>query len=237
MTTATTIANGNMIMLAHGGGGQLTDELIQQSILPRLGNKVLGQLLDAGIVEPFGEDAPAITIDSYVVSPWRFPGGDIGYLSVCGTVNDLAVCGAEPMGIALGLIIAEGFARRDLEAVLDSVAAASKLAGVPVVTGDTKVVGHNQGDGVYITTAGIGRRPKGVNLSPGRVRPGDLLVVKRLLTHEHVHIKQVPKQVGFGTSAAMHLIFRRELGMSPSEYRKKFGYCITPRRSQARRTQ
>lgn len=165
------------IVLAHGGGGQLTDELLEQSILPRFGNDVLGQLLDAGVVEPFGDDAPAITIDSYVVQPWQFPGGNIGKLAVCGTVNDLAVCGAQPVGIALGLILTEGFARRDLDTVLDSIAEASQLSGVPVITGDTKVVGHGQGDGIYITTAGIGRRPRHCDLAPTAVRAGDALVV------------------------------------------------------------
>lgn len=164
-------------MLAHGGGGQLTDELLRDGILPRLGNDVLDRLMDAGVAEPFWQDRPAITIDSYVVSPWRFPGGDIGYLSVCGTVNDLAVTGARPVGLALGLIIAEGFAQRDLEAVLDSVARAAALAQVPVVTGDTKVVGRDQCDGIYITTAGLGRKPMRDRLDVNHVRPGDKLIV------------------------------------------------------------
>lgn len=168
---------GEAIVLAHGGGGQLTDELIRRSILPRLGNDVLAQLMDAGITEPFWQERPALTIDSYVVSPWRFPGGDIGTLSVCGTVNDLAVSGAEPVGIAMGLIIAEGFGRADLETVLDSAAAAAQLAGVRVITGDTKVVGHDQADGIYITTAGLGRKRFTTRLGCDRVQAGDVLLV------------------------------------------------------------
>ncbi len=169
--------NGKHIVLAHGGGGQLTDELLQQSILPRLGHGTTEPLLDAGIIEPTGDDHLAITTDGYVVTPWRFPGGDIGRLAVCGTVNDLSVCGAQPLGLALSLIVSEGFARADLEAVLDSVGATAGEAGVPVLTGDTKVVGHNQGDGVYVTTTGIGRIPAGRRLHPRQVRPGDVILV------------------------------------------------------------
>ena len=176
------------LVLAHGGGGQLTDELIASSVLPRLGNSVLNELLDAAVLDlavpgagTAGVTGPrmrvALTIDSYVVQPWRFPGGDIGRLAVSGTVNDLAVSGAKPVGIALGLILAEGFATRDLEAVLDSIAATGEQAGVRVVTGDTKVVGRGQADGIYITTAGVGLVPDGRDLSPKRVKGGDVLVI------------------------------------------------------------
>lgn len=165
------------IMLAHGGGGQLTDELVERSVLPRLGNGVLNELLDAAVLPVTDQTRVALTIDSYVVQPWRFPGGDIGHLAVSGTVNDLAVCGAKPVGVALSLILAEGFAKRDLETVLDSIAATGQQAGVRVVTGDTKVVGRGQADGIYITTAGIGAVPLDRVLSPSQVEPGDVLVV------------------------------------------------------------
>jgi len=165
------------ITLAHGGGGQLTDELLRQSIMPRLGNEALNELLDSALLEINADQRLAMTIDSYVVTPWRFPGGDIGRLAVCGTVNDLAVAGARPLGIALGLIIAEGFARSDLDTVLDSIAAASDEAEVDVVTGDTKVVGAGQADGIYLTTAGVGLVPRGRRPGPERVRPGDKLIV------------------------------------------------------------
>ena len=165
------------IALAHGGGGQLSDALLQQAIVPRLDRGLLGSLLDSATLAAFGEDRPALTIDGYVVTPWRFPGGNIGHLAVCGTVNDLAVAGALPEGIALSLILEEGFPRRDLEAVLEGVAEAADAAGVQVITGDTKVVGRGAGDGVYITTAGLGRVPAARRLGPERVRPGDLLLV------------------------------------------------------------
>lgn len=188
------------IVLAHGGGGQLTDELIHSAVMPRLGNDVLGELLDSGILAPTWGDRPALTIDGYVVQPWRFPGGDIGKLAVCGTVNDLAVCGAKPEALALGLILAEGFAKADLDAVLDSIAATAEQAQVRVVTGDTKVVGRGQCDGVYITTAGFGRRRFETRLGAGRVQPGDAILVSGpigehglavMLAREMPHVQSV----------------------------------------------
>jgi len=168
--------SGGRIMLAHGGGGQLTDSLIAQTILPRLGNDVLRDLLDAAIMEG-GSERLALTIDGYVVQPWRFPGGDIGRLAVSGTVNDLAVCGARPVGLALGMIVCEGFAVGDLDGILRSVAETAAEAGVSVVTGDTKVVGRDQGDGIYLTTAGVGVVRRGLRLHPDQVRPGDVLII------------------------------------------------------------
>ena len=168
---------GGTILLAHGGGGQLTDELLSGSVLPRLGNGLLNELLDSAILPETGGDRLALTIDGYVVQPWRFPGGDIGRLAVCGTVNDLAVCGAKPVAIALGLILAEGFPRANLETVLDSIAATARDANVKIVTGDTKVVGADKGDGIYITTAGIGLVPPGRRLHPDQVQPGDVLII------------------------------------------------------------
>jgi hydrogenase expression/formation protein HypE len=162
------------ITLAHGGGGQLTDELFVSCILPRLGNRVLNELLDSAILP--GTERTALTIDSYIVKPIKFPGGDIGRLSICGTVNDLAVCGAKPLGIALSLILTEGLERGVLDEILDSISATAREAGVRVVTGDTKVVGHGQGDGIYITTAGVGAIGAS-EVHPSSVRPGDVLIV------------------------------------------------------------
>lgn len=170
------ISSGKTIMLAHGGGGQLTDDLLRGCILPRLGNDTLNDMLDAGIVDTDASRV-ALTVDSYVVTPWRFPGGDIGRIAVCGTVNDLAVCGAQPLGLALSLIVSEGFARRDLETVLDSVRHAADEAGVNIITGDTKVIGVGAGDGIYITTAGVGAVPAGRDIRPQAVKGGDVIVI------------------------------------------------------------
>lgn len=166
----------NHIMLAHGGGGQLTDELVNGIILPRLGNSVLNELLDSGVIESAGTRL-AMTIDGYVVQPLQFPGGDIGRLAVSGTVNDLAVCGAEPLGIALSLILTEGLEKSVLETILDSIRTAAREAAVNVITGDTKVVGRGQGDGVYISTAGIGRMMTVRRLHPDQVQPGDAIII------------------------------------------------------------
>ena len=165
------------ILLAHGGGGQLTDELLREAILPRVGNTLLNQLLDSAVFTDWSTGHVALTIDSYVVQPWQFPGGDIGRLAISGTVNDLAVCGAKPIGIALSLILAEGLPRKTLNTVLDSVAATAAEAGVAVVTGDTKVVGQSHADGIYITTAGIGRANPAYRLTIERIQPGDQLLI------------------------------------------------------------
>ena len=162
------------IALAHGGGGQLTDVLLNQIVMPRLNNPALSQLLDSGMI-PGGRFA--LTIDSYVVQPLFFPGGDIGRLAVSGTVNDLAVCGARPQALALSMIMAEGLERKVLERVLDSVATTADEAGVRIITGDTKVVGHGQADGIYLTTAGIGELTGLPVPHPDHVAPGDVLII------------------------------------------------------------
>jgi hydrogenase expression/formation protein HypE len=162
------------VALAHGGGGQLTDALLNQVVLPRLANPALSQLLDSGVI-PGGR--LAFTIDSYVVQPLFFPGGDIGRLAVCGTVNDLAVCGAHIKALALSMILSEGLERGILERVLDSVAATAAEAGVRVITGDTKVVGHGQADGLYLTTAGIGELVGNSLPHPDQVEPGDVIII------------------------------------------------------------
>ncbi len=164
------------VVLAHGGGGQLTDDLIRDAILPRLANSSLQPLGDASEVR-LGSERVLFTTDSYVVQPLVFPGGDIGRLAVCGTVNDLAVSGARPQFLSLGLIIEEGLEMATLERILQSIADTAAEAGVQVVTGDTKVVGKGQGDGLYINTAGVGVRRPGTELSMGRIRPGDVLLV------------------------------------------------------------
>lgn len=169
-------ARRKQVVLAHGGGGQLTDELIAETVLPRLGNPVLDDLLDSAVTED-AHGRLAFTIDGYVVQPLQFPGGDIGRLAVSGTVNDLAVCGAEPLGIALALILEEGLDRGVLEQILDSVHATAKEAGVKVLTGDTKVVARGQADGLYITTSGIGYVSTVRRLHPDQVHAGDVLIL------------------------------------------------------------
>lgn len=176
------------ILLAHGGGGQLTHELIRRVFVPRFANASLSRLDDSAVLEcpsllaSGGQGGRlAFTTDSYVVSPLFFPGGDIGKLAVCGTVNDLSMVGARPLYLSAGFIIEEGLPLAELERVADSMAAAAAEAGVCIVTGDTKVVGRGSADGLFINTAGVGWAPAGVDVSGANARPGDALIVSGAL--------------------------------------------------------
>jgi len=164
------------IVLAHGGGGQLTDDLLRDQVRPRFGNDYLDALDDSAVL-PLGGGEVVFTTDSYVVQPLEFPGGNIGRLAVSGTVNDLAVCGATPSFISLGLILEEGLEMATLERMLDAAAATAGEAGVSIVTGDTKVVARGEADGLYINTAGIGMRRPGIALGADRIEPGDVLLI------------------------------------------------------------
>jgi hydrogenase expression/formation protein HypE len=197
-----------LVDMSHGGGGramaQLIDELFQRSF----DNEWLRQANDqAAFTVPPGRLVMAT--DSHVVSPLFFPGGDIGCLSVHGTVNDVAMSGAVPLYLAAGFILEEGFALADLKRIVESMAAASKEAGVPVVTGDTKVVEKGKGDGVFITTTGVGVVPAGVNISGDRARPGDRILVSGNIGDHGVAIMSLRENLSFETAiqsdtAALH---------------------------------
>ncbi len=163
------------ILLAHGSGGRLSHELVKNSFLSRLGNPWLDKLDDSAVLELSGQIA--FTTDSYVVSPIFFPGGDIGRLAVCGTVNDLAMSGARPVYLSLSLVIEEGLPVADLDKIVDSIQKTAGEAGVKVVTGDTKVVPRGAADKLFINTAGIGVIPPGVNISGSNARPGDVIIL------------------------------------------------------------
>jgi hydrogenase expression/formation protein HypE len=163
------------VLLAHGSGGKLSRELIARKVLPQIANPILAVLDDAAVFDISGR--AAFTTDSYVVSPLFFPGGDIGKLAVCGTVNDLSMVGARPLYISLALIIEEGFPVADLEKVMNSVARTAQEAGVQVVTGDTKVVNRGMADKLFINTSGLGLVPIGVNISGANGRPGDKVIL------------------------------------------------------------
>jgi len=163
------------ILLAHGGGGRLMDELLRRVILPKL-SQTPQPLLDAAYVET-GAGPVCFTTDSFVVRPLFFPGGDIGKLAVCGTVNDLAVAGASPQVLSLALILEEGFALAQLEKILESAAQTARQAGVRIVTGDTKVVEKGAADGLFINTAGIGLPLENVSLGFERIAPGDRILI------------------------------------------------------------
>ncbi len=164
------------ILLDHGSGGRASHELIEKVFVPRFQNPVLNDLNDSAVFELNGARL-AFTTDSYVVDPIFFPGGDIGSLAVCGTVNDLAMRGARPHYLSAGFIIEEGFSVKDLEQILISMEKAAREAGIYVVTGDTKVVPKGNADKIFINTAGVGLIPEGVDISGQNARPGDLVLI------------------------------------------------------------
>jgi len=164
------------ILLAHGGGGQLSDELIRHTIQPRLNNNILAELADSAKLN-LASNLLCFTTDSYVVKPLFFNGGDIGKLAVCGTVNDLAVAGSRPVALALSLIIEEGFEFELLEKILDSISKATRQNDVDIVTGDTKTVEAGAVDKIFINTAGIGTQLAGVDLGFEKIAAGDKVII------------------------------------------------------------
>ncbi len=163
------------ILLDHGSGGKAAFRLISDTLLPTFDNPILSQLNDGAIVEIAGQKL-AFSTDSYVVDPIFFPGGNIGDLAINGTVNDLAMCGATPLYLSIGLVIEEGFPMVDLEKILKSMSLAGKRANVEVVTGDTKVVPVGVADKIFINTSGIGLIPEGVHISSQNAHPGDKII-------------------------------------------------------------
>jgi hydrogenase expression/formation protein HypE len=196
------------IDLSHGAGGRATTQLVDDIFRPAFDNPLLDQGDDQAAF-----DVPAgrmvMSTDAYVVSPLFFPGGDIGSLAVHGTINDLAMAGARPLHLAASYIIEEGFLLADLQRIAVSMGAAARQAGVAVVTGDTKVVERGKGDGVFITTTGIGVVPPGVLLSGNRAMPGDRVIVSGPIGDHGVAIMSLRSNLGFETelvsdSAALH---------------------------------
>jgi hydrogenase expression/formation protein HypE len=190
------------VQLAAGGGGEATKSLIDELILPRLGNPLLDPLTDAAVL-PFDQPGRlCVTTDASVVQPLEFPGGDIGRLAVCGTVNDLAVMGAEPRALTLSMIIEEGLPVAQLTRVLDSVAEAAAEAGVVVAAGDTKVVERGSGDGLYLSTAGVGWLPAGVELGIDRIEAGDKICVTGTIADHGLALMALRE--GLAIDSALH---------------------------------
>jgi hydrogenase expression/formation protein HypE len=166
----------DVVTLAHGSGGKATRALVEAVFVEALDNPLLAPLGDSAILEAGGSRL-AFTTDSYVVKPIFFPGGDIGELAVNGTINDLAVAGARPLALSAAFVIEEGLAVADLRRIAASIGRAATAAGVPVATGDTKVVERGKADGLYVTTSGVGLLAPGIALGPERVREGDRVLV------------------------------------------------------------
>ena len=163
------------VLLSHGSGGKLSHELVANFVVRPLKNKLLAKLDDCAVFDLKGR--LAFTTDSFVVSPIFFPGGDIGRLAVCGTVNDLSMSGATPLYLSLALIIEEGFPLDELEKIMSSIKAAADEARIEIITGDTKVVDHGAADKLFITTSGIGIVPKNINISGSHAKVGDKIIL------------------------------------------------------------
>jgi hydrogenase expression/formation protein HypE len=213
------------ITLAHGGGGKLSQMLIERMFVPAFANAELETLHDGAILALSDEQGSgvrdqesatgdpssivhrpssvvhlAFSTDSYVISPRFFPGGDIGSLAIHGTVNDLAMCGARPLYLSAGFILEEGLPMDELWRIVQSMAAAATAAGVRIVTGDTKVVERGKGDGIFINTAGIGAIPPGIRISPKRARPGDVVLINGPIASHGIAIMSVREGLEFETT-------------------------------------
>ncbi|MFZ0338357.1 MAG: hydrogenase expression/formation protein HypE [Terracidiphilus sp.] len=184
------------IVMGHGGGGKLGNELVEHLFLPAFRNPALENLGDAAVLETGGARL-AMSTDSFVVQPLFFPGGSIGELAVNGTVNDLAVSGAEPKFLSASFILEEGFPLAQLAAIVDDMAKSAATAGVKIVTGDTKVVERGHGDGCYITTAGVGLLRPGISVSPLHAMPNDAILVSGFIGDHGMAIMSVREGLEF----------------------------------------
>lgn len=213
------ITSRDSILLGHGSGGRLSSELLRKIVLPAFKNPILDRMDDQAIFEVNGCRL-AFTTDSFVVKPLSFPGGDIGTLAVNGTVNDLAMGGAEPLFLSLAFILEEGLPMKVLQQVVDSVREAAALANVLVVTGDTKVVEKGSGDGLFVTTSGIGLVPQNVRLSADLARPGDVVLISGTIGDHGITILSQREGLEFESeirsdTAALHRLVSDMLGASP----------------------
>ena len=210
--------------MGHGAGGRASAQLIEELFHAALANEWLAQGDDgASFAIPAGARMVMAT-DAHVVSPLFFPGGDLGALAVHGTVNDVAMCGAQPLYLSASFILEEGFLLADLKRIVDSMAEASRRAGVPVITGDTKVVEQGKGDGVFISTTGIGVVPAGVEVAGHRARPGDVVLLSGTVGDHGVAVLSQRESLEFETtiesdSAALHGLVADMLAAAPGGVR------------------
>ncbi|HEX3718466.1 MAG TPA: hydrogenase expression/formation protein HypE [Verrucomicrobiae bacterium] len=192
------ISDHKEIVLAHGSGGKLSHQLIQRMLLPQFRNELLEPLHDGAVFSVNGVNL-AFSTDSFVVNPIFFPGGDIGKLAICGTVNDLAMCGAKPMYLSAGFILEEGFRMDEFWRVVESMKKTAEEAGVMLVTGDTKVVDRGKGDKIFINTSGIGIIEPGIRIAPSRARVGDKIIINGPMAVHGIAIMSVREGLAFET--------------------------------------
>jgi hydrogenase expression/formation protein HypE len=186
------------IVLDHGSGGKISHAMVTDMILPAFDNPLLARLDDGAELDIQGLRL-AFSTDSYVVDPIFFPGGNIGDLAINGTVNDIAMCGAKPLYLSVGLILEEGFPTRDLKVILDTMGKAAQKAGVTVVTGDTKVVPRGKADKIFINTSGIGVIPHGVNVSGQMAEPGDKIIISGTIADHGITVLSSREGLAFGS--------------------------------------
>jgi len=189
----------NQILLDHGSGGKMSHDLITSLMLPSFQNDILSELHDGAAVDVDGTRI-AFSTDTYVVDPIFFPGGDIGDLAINGTVNDIAMCGASPLFLSVGLILEEGFPVSDLERIIGSMSTAAEKAGVTVVTGDTKVVPKGAVDKIFINTSGVGLIPEGIEISSSKAETGDKIILSGTIADHGMTILIQREGMGFESS-------------------------------------
>ncbi|MBN1231520.1 MAG: hydrogenase expression/formation protein HypE [Anaerolineales bacterium] len=187
------------IVLGHGSGGKMTLDLIAKSFMPSFDNPILGAGNDAGVVSTGNAGRLAISTDAHVVSPLFFPGGDIGKLAICGTVNDVAVMGAKPLYLTVSFILEEGLGMDELEKVIESMKASAEEAGVQIVAGDTKVVQKGKADGLYISTSGVGTIPDGVEIRGDLAKPGDVVILSGTVGDHGIAVLDARGELGFSS--------------------------------------
>jgi len=195
------LTNYKEIVLAHGSGGRLSQQLLQKIVFPQFGNDLSAPQHD-GAIFPIGGARVAFSTDSYVVNPIFFPGGDIGSLAIHGTVNDLAMCGARPLYLSVGFILEEGLPMEEFWSIVQSMRAAAAAAGVKLVTGDTKVVDRGKADRIFINTSGVGLVPDGVDIQPSRAQPGDAILISGSIAVHGIAIMSVREGLEFETEIA-----------------------------------
>ncbi|MGB8646161.1 MAG: hydrogenase expression/formation protein HypE [Anaerolineae bacterium] len=191
------LSHDEQVVMGHGSGGKMSHDLITRLFVPLFDNPALRAGDDAGVVSPGVSGALAISTDSHVVWPLFFPGGDIGRLSVCGTVNDVAMMGAQPRYLTAGFILEEGLELKVLERVVASMRAAADEAGVQIISGDTKVVQKGKADGLYINTTGVGTIPQGIVIGGAQAKPGDVVILSGPIGDHGIAVLSARGELGF----------------------------------------
>ncbi|MBK7450142.1 MAG: hydrogenase expression/formation protein HypE [Anaerolineales bacterium] len=194
------LTHNEQIVMGHGAGGRMSHQLIQKAFVSAFQNTALNAGDDAALVEAGLRQKLSISTDSHVVFPLFFPGGDIGKLAVCGTVNDVAMLGAKPLYLTAGFILEEGLPMDTLKQVIESMRAAAEEAGVQIVAGDTKVVQRGKADGMYITTAGVGLVRENVNVSGANAKPGDVVIISGTMGDHGIAVLAARGELGFQSS-------------------------------------